>query len=306
MAPRLTVIIPTLGRDTLPDVIREIQRTDEIAIVLLCHGESVYHKLLNLNLKDQIKLIKCSEKLSLSDLCNIGMARVETEFFAFFSDDDTWLTQKYELLIGFLDSFPRVDMVFGSTLEQIRNRKRQRPLELLTDNENVFEYLYGGQTILENKRYLGLQDAILRTGNYPQFRQNIDVYEDIIWISDSQQMGHKVSAVSEVVSIKYPSLKRSSYRQNSVSVTGMFEEIRKVKPDVADKFFRFHAVRASIGSGELLQYIRILKARILNIGLSWTDFYLIPVQLLQTIYFKFKLFELKSTLKFHRYLFRRA
>ena len=288
VTPRLSVIIPTLGRETLPDVIRDIQKTEEIVIVLLCHGASVYRKLLKLNLKGKIELIECPENISLSDLCNIGLTRVETEFFAFFSDDDAWLPQKYELLIEFLDSHPRIDMVFGSTLEQIKNRKRRRPLDLLTNDENVFEYLYGGQTILENQKYLGLQDAILRTGDYPQFRQNINVYEDIIWIAEAQQMGHKICALSEVVSIKFPSLKRSSSRQNSISVIAMFEEIRKIEFYTAANFLRFHAVRASIGSGDLLQYTRILKVRILKIGLSWSDFYLIPIQLLQIIYFKLK------------------
>lgn len=288
MTQRLTVIIPTLGRETLPEVIRDIQKTDEIEIVLLCHGASVYHKLLNQDLKGQIKLIECSDDISLSDLCNVGLTKVDTEFFAFFSDDDTWLPQKYELLVSFLDSHPRIDMVFGSTLEQIKNRTKRRPLDLLTNDENVFEYLYGSQTILENQKYLGLQDAILRTGDYPQFRENINVYEDIIWIAEAQQMGHKICAISEVVSIKFPSLKRSSSRQNSSSVIAMFEEIRRIKPCVADNYFKFHAVRASIGSGELLQYMRILKVRITSIGLTWIDFYLIPLQLLQILYFKLK------------------
>jgi glycosyltransferase involved in cell wall biosynthesis len=288
MTPRLTVIIPTLGRSTLLKVIKEIQFSDEVVIILLCHGASTFQTLRQLDLKDKIQLVECSEKLSLSDLCNEGLTRVETEFFAFFSDDDAWLPQKYELLIGFLDSNPRIDMVFGSTIEQIKNRKRQRPLELLTNDENVFEYLYSRQTILENKRYLGLQDAIMRAGNYPQFRQSIDVYEDIIWISDAQQMGHKLCALPEVVSIKFPSLKRSSSRQNSISVIAMFEEIRKVNPNVAVNFLKFHAIRASVGSGELLQYIRILRVRILNVGLTWIDFYLIPIQLLEIIYLKLK------------------
>ncbi len=286
MSTRLTVIIPTLGRSTLPKVIEEIAFSNEVIIILLCHGASTFQNLKKLDLKPEIQVIECSEKLSISDLCNEGLARVETQYFAFFSDDDTWLPQKSQLLMSFLDLNPEIDIVFGATLEVNGKGKKIRPTDLLRDNQNIFAYLYEVPIIFSNNRYLGLQDAILRNGNYPLFRQGISVYEDIIWLADAQKMGHKVHAISDLVSVKYPSLTRSSSRQGPESANFMFKQIKDINGAGAKNYLRFHAVRASIGSGKVNQYFKLLKLRTAVIGVNWRDIYLIPIQLCQLVYFK--------------------
>ena len=280
MKHRLTVIIPSLGRDSIIKVLNDIKEDEPALIIVLAHGKKAFSNIRNQVDLKSVLVIECAENLSLSELCNIGLEQVTTNFFAFFSDDDTWIKGKSNNLIHVLQNNPEFDIAIGSTVEKIGTLNRIRPTNLLENDQNIFDYLYGSPILFKNNRYLGLQDAIVRNGKYPNFRPNLNVYEDVIWLSDAQQMGHKVICINQVVSLKFPSMQRSSERQTAAAVFNLHEEIAKVSPETAAKFFVYHSTRAAIASGDLRMFQGILEKRFKNLGKSFLDVLVVPIQIL--------------------------
>jgi glycosyltransferase involved in cell wall biosynthesis len=271
----LTVLIPTLGRESLRKVLASILFSNEAKVVLLAHGQECFDKLIQFSEDPRVELILCDENLSISDLCNIGLDMVTTKYFSFFSDDDEWDPKRLNALLTLLEDKHEIDIAVGSTLEISHSKELVRPTILLAEGEQIFVYLYGAATLFSNKRYIGLQDSVMRSGRYPRFREGWSVYEDIIWLSDSQQRGKRISAVSDIVSIKYPSLQRSNLRV-----------INQLDPTVGEKYFRFHSVRAAIATGDIRNYTKIIFARFSQIGVFWSDVLVVPIQFIEVIVFK--------------------
>jgi hypothetical protein len=277
MKHRLTVIIPSLGRNSIAKVIDDIQKDEPALIIVLAHGHKAFINICNqVNLKS-VQVTECSEKLSLSEICNIGLKQVVTNYFAFFSDDDTWITGKTNSLIDALQNNPEFDIAIGSTIEKTGSHNRIRPTNLLENNQNIFDYL---PVLFKNNRYIGLQDAMLRNGKYPDFRPNLNVYEDVIWLSDAQQLGHKVICIKKVVSTKFPSMDRSNDRQTTGAVLYLYKEIMKVSKQTATKFFIYHSTRAAIASGDLKTFQLIVKERFKTVGKTLKDVLVLPTQIL--------------------------
>jgi glycosyltransferase involved in cell wall biosynthesis len=282
----LTVLIPTLGRESLSQVLTSILFSHKAKVVLLAHGLECFENLKRFSEHPRVELILCDKNLSISDLCNIGLDTVTTEYFSFFSDDDDWDPKKINVLLALLEDKHDIDIAVGSTLEISQSKKLVRPTTLLAKDEQIFVYLYGHATVFGNKRYIGLQDAVMRGGRYPRFREGWSVYEDIIWLSDSQQQGKRISAVSDIVSVKYPSLQRSNLRQTVQSSINMFEVISQVNQAVGIRYFRFHSVRAAIATGDIRNYIELVFARYSRVGVFWSDILLVPIQFIELIVFK--------------------
>jgi glycosyltransferase involved in cell wall biosynthesis len=286
MAIMLTVLIPTLGRESLRQVLTSILFSNETKVVLLAHGQECFENLIQFSEDPRVELILCDENLSISDLCNIGLDTVTTKYFSYFSDDDEWDPKKINVLLTLLEDKHEIDIAVGSTLQITHSKELPRPTTLLAEDEQIFVYLYGPATLFKNKRYIGLQDAVMRSGQYPRFREGWSVYEDIVWLSDSQQLGKRISAVSDIVSLKYPSLYRSNLRQTAQNSIKMFEVISQVDLTVGESYFRFHAVRAAIGTGDTRNYFEILVARFSEIGVFLSDIFVVPVQLIEVAVFK--------------------
>jgi hypothetical protein len=195
------------------------------------------------------------------------------------------LSEKTNKLLNFLEKNPYIDIAVGSTLEEHPKKSLIRPKDILTNNQPVLSYLYEKATIFTNRRYVGLQDAIMRNSVYPKFRPELSVYEDLIWLSDAQMMGRKVAFTGVVVTIKRPSLLRSSNRQSKNSTQHMYRVIKESDTKLAANYLRFHALRAAIGSGNVQHFAVILKLRIKLVGLTRIDTFLIPVQIFQLLYF---------------------
>ncbi len=285
MENQLTVLIPTIGRESIASVLDEISREDSILVIILAHGKLAYSKTIKFTVPGLVQVIECDENLSLSELCNIGLKEVASKYFGFFSDDDTWLNHKSKKLIEILENNLEISIAIGSTIEKVGKKQRKRPSVLLDNNQNIFEYLYGSSSLLKNRKYLGLQDAIIRSGSYPNFRTNSNVYEDIIWLSDAQLMGHQIICSKEVVSLKFPSMQRSSNRQTESAVLDMYREIVKVNERSASKFFLFHSTKAAIAAGDVKMYRRILKTRYNSIGITLQDIYILPAQIFALTFF---------------------
>jgi glycosyltransferase involved in cell wall biosynthesis len=278
--PKLTVLIPSLGRKSIVEILRKISSEDYTSVIVMAHGKNAYAKIKELDIPSSAKVINCDENLSLSELCNIGLENVDTEYFAFFSDDDIWIEGKRAKLVKVLEENFAFDVVIGSTIEVNGKKTRKRPKDLLENNQGIFEYLYGKPIMFTNNRYVGLQDALFRNGVYPKFRPGLNVYEDVIWLADAQRMGHRVKCLDEIVSKKYPSMERSNERQNVNSVLDMYSEIANSSQNAAVNYLKFHSIRAAIATGDLRTYKSIVQERVRLIGISIGDSIIIPLQIL--------------------------
>ncbi len=285
MSSTLTIIIPTIGRDSIEGVLKALQPENRLKIIILAHGRNAYAKVVKYALCDRVRIIECSETLALSDVCNIGLDLVDSDFFGFFSDDDIWLFEKTNKLLDFLEKNPDIDIAVGSTLEQHPKMSRIRPHDILTNNQPLLSYLFEKAIVFTNPRYVGLQDAIMRNTVYPMFRPKLSVYEDLIWLSDAQKLGRKIAYIGEVVSIKRPSLSRSSSRQSKKNTQHMYEIIKEMDANLAANYLRYHALRSAIGSGNVQHFAVILNLRIKLVGLGRIDSFLIPLQIFQLVFF---------------------
>jgi hypothetical protein len=258
--PFFSVLIPSLGRESIYNVIRQIEGDSKtfnnIEILIMAHGEHALRNIALIKTNLQIKVILVDKKLALSDVCNEGLIRAKGEFICWFSDDDDWLEGKFLKLFENIKLHPGYDVYIG----QSKVRNRIRPTVGIQEPETIFSYLYGKKVLLGHYNFLGLvNSAVKNRKNIPRFRKNISVFEDILWLSDLKNSGNRFFQIYEVFSKFNPLYERSNQRQDIDSIKSLYNEIYLENPSTANSFLIYHASRASIASGTLGRYIEISK-----------------------------------------------
>lgn len=285
--PILTVIIPTIGRETLTVAINSIVEDVHpvVRIVVVAHGQKSFEKIRQLQLDEKLVDIEVYPSTgTLSDLCNYGLSLANTPYIAFFSDDDVWLPKKGKVLLDLLEKNKSINVAVGRS-RTVKRIASVRPKNLLSPKQSVFGYLFGRKTLLSNPVQIHLQSAVIRNSNLPEFRSKINVYEDITWLQDLHTKGGVLSMVPDIVTEVRPSLNRSNKRQTLEVIEWMYEEVNQYDQKLSRNFLRYHAPRSAEASGDFSNFIMIMRLRFKRIGIEFLDFLVVPVQLIITLFF---------------------
>jgi hypothetical protein len=212
MNASLAVVIPTIGRVTLLNVIRNI-RIDCEKATIICVANSVnYEKtysLLKSILSPDLILLK-NPKTGIGSSLNLGLGAVETDYFALFSDDDEWICGRLEKQLETLRSNQDIDFVLGS-VEYCRYGSRQvrRPQKLI--EKSIIEAI--DVSVWDSSYYTSLTTFLGKSHiKKITFRENLDFWEDISWLMDLEKSRYSFSQTTDLVARVYNEQARSNLR----------------------------------------------------------------------------------------------
>ena len=212
MKPRVTVIIPTINRSSLFDVLNSVIGQTfqgyEVIIVDDSKEQSV--------VSGEFKVIRTGGLIGVSKARNLGMSQVSTEFIALLDDDDHWNPEYLEKQLMNID---RLEIDFGITGAIVNGLRRPRtPLNLGMD---PYELLYGKPHILRSKAYLPTSAYLFKTKilEKVKFDESITDRENLKFIWDCFNNDFRIyQDPQSLVSIDYSS-------ENSLSRINTQQEI---------------------------------------------------------------------------------
>ncbi len=212
MKPKVTVIIPTINRTSLLDVLNSVIGQTfqgyEVIIVDDSKEQSVE--------SSEFNVIRTGGLVGVSKARNLGMSHASTEFIALLDDDDHWTTEYLEKQLMNID---RLEIDFGITGAIVNGRRRPRtPLNLGID---PYELLYGQPHILRSKAYLPTSTYLFKTKiiEKVKFDESITDRENLKFVWDCFNNNYRIyQDPQSLVSIDYSS-------KNSLSRINIQQEI---------------------------------------------------------------------------------
>jgi glycosyltransferase involved in cell wall biosynthesis len=211
--PRVTVIIPTVNRaslfDVLNSVIGQTFQGYEVVIVDDSKEQSVE--------SEEFNVIRTGGLVGVSKARNLGMSCVDTEFTALLDDDDHW---KPEYLEKQLMNIDRLEIDFGITGAVVNGQRR--PRTSLKPGMDPYELLYGKPHILRSHAYLPTSAYLFKTNilEKVKFDESITDRENLKFVWDCFKNNSKVYQDPQaLVTIDYSS-------KNSLSRINAQQEIQ--------------------------------------------------------------------------------
>ena len=242
MKPRVTVVIPTINRESLPIALSSVTEQTFQDFEVIVVDDSVDQSVLS----NGFQVIRTGGLCGVSKARNLGMSNVETEFTALLDDDDIW---HKEFLERQLSNFVNLGIDFGITGAVVNGRNR--PKTNLQIDANPFELLYGRPHLLRSEAYLPTSAYMFRTyiSKSIKFDDLITDRENLKFILECFNNGHKVYQDPQcLVSINYSSV-------NSLSRIDINQEVQwfrylKTLNDNWSQNFVVESARNFIRSGD--------------------------------------------------------
>ena len=242
MKPKVTVVIPTINRASLPSALNSVSgqtyKGYEVIIVDDSKEQSVESNL--------YKVIRTGGLTGVSKARNLGISEVSTEFTALLDDDDRW---HKEYLEKQLMNFAQMDIDFGITGAVVNGRNR--PKTPLGIGANPFELLYGKPHILRSKAYLPTSAYLFRTtiAEKIKFNESISDRENLNFVWDVFREDYKIHQDPlSLVSINYSS--KNSLSRINVSEEKSWSEYLEIFNENWCENFLLESIRNFIRNGD--------------------------------------------------------
>jgi len=152
--PRVTIVIPTINRDSLVESLNSVAGQTfqgfEVIIVDDSKEQSVS--------VPGFRVVKTGGLAGVSKARNLGMSYASNEFIALLDDDDLWHS---DYLATQIMNFERFGIDFGLTGAIVNGHRRPKiPLKVGVD---PFDLLYGKPHLMRSKAYLPTSAYFFRT-----------------------------------------------------------------------------------------------------------------------------------------------
>ena len=242
MKPKVTVVIPTINRESLPASLNSVAKQTfqdfEVIVVDDSADQSV--------VSSGFRVIRTGGLRGVSKARNLGMLNVETEFTALLDDDDIW---HQDFLERQLSNFVHLGIDFGLTGAVVNGHNR--PKTSLQIGANPFEMLYGKPHLLRSKAYLPTSAYMFRTdiSKRVNFDELVTDRENLKFILECFNNGYKVYQDPQcLVSINYSS--KSSLSRIDINQELQWTEYLKTLNDNWSQNFIVESARNFIRSGD--------------------------------------------------------
>ncbi len=188
----LMVLIPTLGRETLNVIVKQIltdAKSASLHVTIYVGLNGILDS--NVQLPQNVRLLNISDTpIGVSECVNIALSMIPPGFLWTIADDDEWLLGKFSCDLKFLTKLERSNSVLLPRI--ILNDsvgKAIRP-KLTIENQNVRDYLYGHISLKRNRRYVTMSGACAHTTFWTRVKfPTMPVREDIVYLIEQEKMG---------------------------------------------------------------------------------------------------------------------
>lgn len=259
--PKVSVILPTIGRDSLYKALESIEiQTYAVFEILVVSKLGIIKDDVQAKLSQKYKNLRFLESTTgkVAENRNLGLSKASGDFIAFLDDDDFWLRNKIQKQIDFMISnevqicITRAQFA-GDTRESVN-----RPL--LKRNENVLKASYGFWWPFKKRPYIGFPTVVIKNEsiNGVKFDEDLTEREDLWFLHELQNKFANIAQINEVTTVISKS-KPFSNRSFSVEQEyDFFRKLEKVDRNLGKKFLINTSLRNAIATGQLNAALELL------------------------------------------------
>jgi glycosyltransferase involved in cell wall biosynthesis len=250
-----SVIIPTMGRDTLDGAIDSVlaQTLAPAEIIVVAGGTpdiSTEH-LSKVTLIDNFSNGQRSQTAACNR--NLGVLAAKSDFVAFLDDDDLWLPEKMRIQMDYLEKFPdRLSM--ASTLYVLFGIFTiKRPYKRFGLNQSILQAIYGRRRVLPSPYYAGSSGIVLSRSlaSLHPFSEELTYCEDIWWLHELQIAGVKIHQHSEKLVKVIANPFRAAKRDSLTKSDPWRAKLRQVDPSYETNYLRGIGFRNALMRGRI-------------------------------------------------------
>jgi glycosyltransferase involved in cell wall biosynthesis len=266
MYPKVSVVLATLGRETVLEVLRSIfSQTVPVYEVIICLDDPSKETFMRSNITlefgfDRITLLINRKNLGVSASYNFAISHISGDLIAVASDDDPWFKHKIEVQ---LEDMRRKNMqvvsITSCLFSSDVNSAKVRPKSPLVLNESPLEWVYGYKPgPATAARYLPMSSALFPANlKSLTFDESMNSREDLLWLQEAYFMGYPVYQ-SQYPGVRvWSSHERSSNRDNFAG-DGFLETLESLKTGLGKLFLLHHLSRSAIAMGGFRSYVRLI------------------------------------------------
>lgn len=293
---RITVTIPTLGKETLWHTLRSLERQTRIPDEVLVVNQGPKDLAARLDFKLPVKVIDMDVK-GLSRARNAALEAFEGDWIMSLDDDEEANAEWVEQLGRLVEAFPEVDMAGGPYLPPLRHDPAGSFVSVLyvhgdviVDREsfmrptgipNSFNDIWGGNFALSRRlvERVGPYDVCLGRGSGA-----MDAGEDTDYAVRAISKGFKgVSSARMIIYHTYgarpysPTLLKDTVEGNAVTIWKSQQPGTTIDPEVAARFFPYGKKKAALAKlsgskifGEQAERKRLFEACLDKLSLEYT------------------------------------
>lgn len=259
----ISIIIPTIGRRTIHNLIKSIH--EDITLkeheLIVVGSLDVIGKLRNLvKTYPCVKLIE-QNILDVSTSRNIGIEQAKMKLVSLIDDDDVWLNKRTQVFKDAINGHA-TSIVFGSAiifeekLNKISYYIKQKTVckkDLIRQFKRPF--------FLKQKLFLQVGNcAFLNNDLVPKFRENLIYLEDQIWIFDALISNFQIRQVKDIT-VKYNfSRLRSNSRWSIYNEVQIFRVLNELSPNLGASYISNVSLKSQTISAKRHQFISAKKA----------------------------------------------
>ena len=252
-----TVVIPTMGRNTLDSAIKSVlNQTLPAAEIIVVAGREPTISEDNLS---KVKLIKNfqtnNEIWTAAHNRNVGIQASSSDFIAFLDDDDLWTSNKMQFQMNFLLKNPGY-VSLSSAMYSVRKWIfYKRPIKVLRANQDVLEAHYGKKRFFPTPYYTPTPGIVVsaKIMNHIRFDEMLPGFEDTWWLHEIQVAGYQIF----------------QHKQQLVIVNA--NPIRSISRDTLDKNIAWATKLAGVDQRLAVNYLKGICLRNALIGRRWKD-----------------------------------
>lgn len=270
----VTVILPTLGRESLMDSIESILRDSQVIkiIVIVAQEDYLNTKRIMSRFIDDLDIRVCLKEVdsrSISKSFNLGLSLIDTDYFTFFSDDDIWIRGRTQAQLNFLEANPKISAHLGYVNFQKSDSSIIRPEKIIrasvTDVLNN-KWWMRGEYYVSLTSFLGRKEL-----SSIRFRENLKFWEDISWLIDIENNGFVFMQTYLICSDVKMGYSRGASRESSEQYITICTEVLKNNRRNSSRFLANLAIKNHIYSGNPQNIWQIYKVGInLELGFQFT------------------------------------
>lgn len=254
----VTIIIPTIGRNSLENVLNslfaDLEYIHEI-IVINDSGKALFLDRFDLY-EDVHKLVKCIDtkgSRGASFARNLGLESVQGDYVAFADDDDPWISGRLgsQLLTMKAEGLKASVCLDSGNAKSIRWQGRESPLDFLYTDKGIRRhqrFLPFGTLVFHKDTYLGLK-----------FSEVLSEREDLLFMNSLYTMNDSFAQVPIIgISVKrevWRSIRRPSFEDDFQ----WFGILQKLNESIAKNFLLYIAIRNSVVGFQPRKAFRLIK-----------------------------------------------
>lgn len=251
----VVVVIPTIGRKSIDEAIASARnqtcKPQEIIVV----DDSAKQEV-DVKLENGERLFRTGGTKGPARARNVGVANSFSPLIAFLDDDDLWLENHLETLLGKIKT-DNLDAVYSSA----RVGSRIRPRKRVSGEKNPLAEIYGSIAPFSSPYFLPTPGLVVRreVTNHISFNELLFDREDLWFAHKIFEFGFRISQLEEATIVVRQDSLRKTTRSDWEADRKWAERLMTIESGVARRFVLFIALRNALLRRDFSSCIRALK-----------------------------------------------